>query len=70
MAVPGLSRGLLPRPLAWAGLTIAGLSEMTVLVLVWPMLGPILPVARVSALAWLVVAGARLSLRRNDIRAR
>ena len=35
------------------------------LVLVWPVLGPILPVARVSALAWLVVAGARLPLRGN-----
>jgi hypothetical protein len=70
MAVPSLSFGLLPRPLAWAGLAIAGLSESTVLVLVWPVLGPILPVARVSALAWLVVAGARLPLRRNDIRPR
>jgi hypothetical protein len=70
MAVPSLSSGLLPRPLAWAGLAIAGLSESTVLVLVWPVLGPILPVARVSALAWLVVAGARLPLRRNDIRPR
>jgi hypothetical protein len=69
MAVPSLSLGLLPRPLAWAGLAIAGLSELTVLVLAWPVLGPILPVARVSALAWLVVAGGRLPLRRNDIRA-
>jgi hypothetical protein len=67
MAVPSLSHGLLPALLAWAGVGIAGLSELTVLVLVWPMLGPILPVARVSALAWLVVAGARLPLRRNGI---
>jgi hypothetical protein len=65
MAVPGLVLGLLPRPLAWAGLAIAVLSELTTLVLVWPVLGPILPVARVSALAWLLVAGARLPLRRN-----
>src|SRR5277367_2772339 len=65
MAVPGLVLGLLPRPLAWAGLAIAVLSESTTLVLVWPVLGPILPVARVSALAWLLVAGARLPLRRN-----
>ena len=70
MAVPSLGLGLLPRPLAWAGLAIAGLSELTVLVLAWPALGPILPVARVSALAWLVLAGGRLPLRRNDIRAR
>jgi hypothetical protein len=67
MALPSLSLGLLPRPLAWAGLAIAGLSELTTLVLFWPVLGPILPVARVSALAWLLVAGARLPLPRNAI---
>ena len=68
MAVPSLILRLLPRSLAWPGLVIAGLSELTTLVLVWPELGPILPVARISALAWLVVAGARLPLQRNDIR--
>jgi hypothetical protein len=70
MAVPSLILGLLPRSLALAGLAIAAVSELTTLVLIWPVLGPILPVARVSALAWLVVAGARLPLRRNDTRAR
>lgn len=69
MAMPGLVIGLLPRPLAWTGLAIAGLCESTTLVLLWPVLGPILPVARVSALAWLVLAGARLPLRRNNIQA-
>jgi hypothetical protein len=64
MAVPSLVLGLLPRLLAWVGLAIAGLSELTTLVLIWPVLGPILPVARVSALAWLLVAGARLPLGR------
>ena len=67
MAVPSLILGLLPRSLAWVGLAIAGLAELTTLVLIWPTLGPILPVARVSALAWLVLAGARLPLRRNEI---
>jgi hypothetical protein len=70
MAAPSLALGLLSRALAWAGLAIAGLCELATLVLAWPELGPILPVARVSALAWLVVAGARLPLRRNDFRAR
>jgi hypothetical protein len=60
--------GQLSRSAARAGLAIAGLCEFTTLVLVWPVLGPILPVARVSALVWLVVAGARLPLRRNGIR--
>jgi hypothetical protein len=70
MAVPSLILGLLPRPLAWGGLVIAGLSELTTLVLIWPVLGPLLPVARISALAWLVAAGAWLPLQRNDIRPR
>ena len=70
MAVPGLIVGLMPRPVAWIGLAIAGLAELTTLVLVWPELGAILPIARVLALAWLVVAGALLPLRRNDIRRR
>jgi hypothetical protein len=69
LAVPGLMLGLLPRPLVWAGVATAWLCELTALVLIWPLLGPILPVARVLALAWLVLFGARLPLRRNDIRA-
>jgi hypothetical protein len=66
MAVPCLILGLLPRPLALVGLVAAALSALTTLVLIWPILGPILPAARVSALAWLLVAGARLPLRRNE----
>jgi hypothetical protein len=60
--------GLLSRLVARVGLAIAVLCELTTLVLIWPVLGPILPVARVSALVWLVVAGARLPLRSNGIR--
>jgi hypothetical protein len=60
MALPSLALGLLPRPLAWIGLTIAAFAELTTLVLAWPELGVILPVARLSALTWLVVAGALL----------
>jgi hypothetical protein len=58
MALPGLLVGLLPKPAAWGGLVIAALAELTILVLIWPGLGVILPIARVSALLWLVVAGA------------
>jgi hypothetical protein len=68
IAVPGLILGLTPRLLAWIGLAIAALAEVTTLVLVWPELGVILPIARVSALIWLGVAGALLPLRRTDIR--
>src|ERR1700736_4187517 len=68
MAGPRFLLGLLPRSLAWVGLAIAALCELTSLVLIWPVLGVILPVARVSALALLLVAGAWLPLRRSDIR--
>jgi hypothetical protein len=60
MAVPGRTLGLMPRPLAWTGLAIAALAEVTTLVLVWPRLGVVLPIARVVALVWLVAAGAAL----------
>jgi len=60
MAVPSLTLRLTPPPVAWAGLATAALAELTTLVLVWPELGVILPIARVSALTWLVVAGALL----------
>jgi hypothetical protein len=60
MAVPGRALGLMPRPLAWAGLVIAALAEVTTLVLAWPELGVILPIARVAGLSWLVAAGAAL----------
>lgn len=67
IAVPGLIVGLLPRPWAWLGLAIAALAELATLVLVWPVLGVILPIARFSALLWLLVSGALLPLRRNDV---
>ncbi|WP_242657911.1 hypothetical protein [Mycobacterium kubicae] len=60
IALPGRARALLPAPVAWAGLAVALGAELTALVLVWPPLGPLLPVARVSALVWLLVAGALL----------
>ncbi|MGH3525331.1 MAG: hypothetical protein ACRDU4_21525 [Mycobacterium sp.] len=65
IAVPSLILGLLPRPLAWAGLVIAVVAELTTLVLVWPELGPMLPLARIPALVWLIVAGAALPAHRN-----
>ncbi|MDT5208993.1 MAG: hypothetical protein QOF67_1408 [Mycobacterium sp.] len=66
IAVPGLVVGLLPRPVAWAGLAIAGLAELATLVLIWPGLSPLLPVARFSGLIWLIVAGAMLPLHRRN----
>lgn len=64
VAVPGLIVGLLPKPVAWAGLVIAAIAEATTLVLIWPPLVVLLPVARIPGLAWLIVAGALLPLQR------
>ncbi|WP_433340705.1 hypothetical protein [Streptomyces sp. CA-253872] len=57
VAVPSPLAGLLPRPLAWAGLVLAGLAELSVLALLAEPLAPLLPVARFGGLAWLIVAG-------------
>ncbi len=64
VAVPGLLLGLLPRPLAMAGLVIAALAELTTLSLIWPVLILALPIARFPALAWLIAASALLPHRR------
>ena len=64
IAVPALILGLLPRPLAWAGLVIAGLAELSTIVLIWPSLAVLLPIARFPGLIWLIAAGFLLPLRR------
>jgi hypothetical protein len=63
MLIAGIAAGgILPR----TGIAIGALCVMTMLVLAWTALGPLLPVARVAALAWLLVAGARVPTRRSD----
>ncbi|MFI7274457.1 hypothetical protein [Streptomyces sp. NPDC049879] len=57
IAVPGLLAGLLPRRLAWAGLVLAALAELSVFSLLAEALSPLLPVARFGGLAWLIAAG-------------
>lgn len=68
IAVPSLILGLLPRPLAWAGLAIAALAEVATLVLIWPEAAVILPVARFTGFIWLIVAGALLPRHRTEVR--
>src|ERR1700736_1799396 len=67
VAVPSLILGLLPKTVAGAGLVIAAIAEVTALVLVWPPLMVLLPVARVPALVWLIIAGAMLPLQRRRL---
>jgi hypothetical protein len=66
ISVPGLILGLLPRLVAWTGLAIALVAEVTTLALIWPGLSPLLPLARFTGLIWLIVAGAMLPLRRRN----
>ena len=66
IAVPSLILGLVPKPLARTGLAIAVLAELATLVLIWPPISPLLPIARFSALVWLLVVGALLPHRRTN----
>ena len=66
VAVPGLILGLLPRPVAWAGLVIAVIAELSFLTLLHWGFSVLLPVARFGGLIWLIVAGAMLPLRRRN----
>lgn len=61
MAASGLSRAALPRPVARIGLATAVLAESAVGVLIWPVLGVLLPIARVLALSWLVAASITIT---------
>ena len=65
ISVPALIVKLLPRPVAWAGLIIAVIAELSTLSLVVPALAILLPIARFPALIWLVVAGALLPTQRQ-----
>ncbi|HEY3713206.1 MAG TPA: DUF4386 domain-containing protein [Jatrophihabitantaceae bacterium] len=64
IAVPALILGLLPRALAWVGLVIAGVAELSTVVLIWPSLAVLLPIARFPGLIWLIAAGFLLPHRR------
>jgi hypothetical protein len=66
IAVPSLIINLLPKPVAWTGLVIAVIAELTTLVLIWPGFAVLLPIARFTGLIWLIVAGALLPLRRRN----
>ncbi|MFI8500634.1 hypothetical protein ACIGFK_19375 [Streptomyces sp. NPDC085524] len=64
IAVPGLLAGLLPRPLAMAGLAVAAVAELSTLVLLADGSALLLPVARFAGLLWLIAAGFLLPRRR------
>jgi hypothetical protein len=57
IAVPALILGLVPKWLAWVGLVIAVLSELSFLSLALDPLQFLLPIGRFGGLAWLVAVG-------------
>lgn len=65
VAVPGLLVGLLPRAVAWTGLVIAVVCEISSLSLLWEPLIFLLPVARFPGLIWLTAAGFMLPVTRR-----
>jgi hypothetical protein len=68
LAVPGLILGLLPRSLAWAGLVIAAVSEVSAFALLTSALDFTFPVGRFLGLAWLITASLVLPARRREAR--
>ena len=64
IAVPSLILGFLPRWLAWAGLVIAAISELSFLSMVLEPLQVLLPISRFGGLVWLIAAGFLLPRRR------
>ncbi|MGO4384986.1 hypothetical protein [Specibacter sp. RAF43] len=57
LAVPALILSLFPRWLAWTGLVIAALSELSFLSLAVEPLQVLLPIGRFAGMLWLVAAG-------------
>ncbi|MFD7027280.1 DUF4386 domain-containing protein [Streptomyces sp. NPDC059917] len=67
VAVPGLLAGLLPRPLAWAGLILGAVGMLALLGLVVDGFQYLLPVLRFGGLAWLVWAAVKLPRTRHGL---
>lgn len=67
IAVPAAILRLTPRWLAWAGLVLAALSELSFFSLLLPGVSVLLPVGRFLGLAWLLVAGFLLPRDRREI---
>lgn len=66
IAVPGLLAGLLPRPLAWTGLAVAAIAELSTVTLLVPAAAILLPAARFAGLAWLIATGFVLPRTRRN----
>jgi hypothetical protein len=65
IAVPALFAALLPRWFAWIGLIIAITAEFSTLAMLVDAASILLPIARFTALAWLIAAGFLLPRTRS-----
>ncbi|NUP74347.1 MAG: hypothetical protein HOQ07_06835 [Sinomonas sp.] len=70
ISVPALILRLTPRWMAWTGLVLAALGELSFFVLLWPGLAFVLPVVRFVGLAWLATVGFILPRNRHDVPSR
>jgi hypothetical protein len=61
LSVAGLLTRLLPRWLAWAGLVVAALGELSFLSMLVPIFGMLIPLTRFPGYLWLITAGFVLS---------
>lgn len=70
IAVPALILRLTPQWLAWVGLVLAAVSELSFFALVLPPFAYLLPIGRFLGLAWLLTIGFLLPRNRHEVRAR
>ncbi len=66
-AISGMLIGLLPRPVAWAGLGLAVISVVSVTSLLTQALVPLVPVGRFGGAIWLVVVASLLEANRRRV---
>jgi hypothetical protein len=67
VAVPSLILGLVPRPLAWAGLVVAAAGVLSTLTLLTSTVDFTLSVGRFAGLIWLVAASITLPQSRRAL---
>lgn len=70
IAVPALILGLVPRWLAWVGLALALICEVSFVSMLVPALTFTLPIGRFAGVAWLIAIGFVLPRTRRDARDR
>lgn len=67
IAIPALILRLVPRWLAWAGIVLGWLGEVSFGAMLWDGLDAVLPAVRFGGLAWLVAVGFLLPRDRRDV---